>query len=69
MLNLNWFQSYKGTIYGISIIYAAICNLPYNIRFKCENLLILSLLPEPNEVSLYKINYYLILIVDELEFL
>ncbi len=40
-----------------------------NIRFKRENLLILGLLPESNEVSLYKINYYLMLIVDKLEFL
>ena len=40
-----------------------------DIRFKRENLLTLDLLPRPNEISLYKINHYLVLIVDKLEFL
>ncbi len=43
--------------------------MPRDIRFKRENLLTLNLLPGLNEVSLYKINYYLAPIVDELEFL
>src|SRR6266511_3610974 len=69
MLNLDWFQSYKEIIHSINVIYAAICNLPHDIRFKRENLLTLGLLPRLNEVSLHKINHYLALIVDELEFL
>ena len=67
MLNLDWFQPYGGTVYSIGVIYAAICNLPCDIRFKRENLLTLDLLPRPSEVSLHKINHYLALIVDELE--
>jgi hypothetical protein len=67
MLNLDWFQPYDGTIHSTGVIYAAICNLPRDIRFKRENLLILGLLPGPNEVSLHKINHYLAPIVDELE--
>ncbi len=43
--------------------------MPRDIRFKRENLPTLGLLPRPNEVSLHKINHYLALIVDELEFL
>ncbi len=43
--------------------------MPRDIRFKRENLLTLDLLPKLNEVSLHKINHYLTLIVDELEFL
>ena len=46
--------------------YAAICNLSRDIRFKRENLLIISILPGPNEVSLHKINHYLAPMVDEL---
>ena len=69
MLNLNWFQSFDGTIHSTRVIYMAICNLLRDIRFKPENMLILSLLPEPNEVSLHKINHYLIPIVDKLELL
>ena len=45
----------------------AICNLPRDIRFRRENLLLLGLLPGPNEVSLHKINHYLAPIVNELE--
>ena len=67
MINLDWFQPYDGTIHSTGVIYAAICNLPRDIRFKRENLLILGLLPGPNEVSLHKINHYLAPIVDELE--
>jgi hypothetical protein len=67
MINLDWFQPYDGTIHSTGVIYAAICNLPRYIRFKRENLLILGLLPGPNEVSLHKINHYLAPIVDELE--
>src|SRR3990170_2233304 len=37
------------------------------MRFKRENLLTLDLLPDPSEVSLHKINHYLVPIVDELE--
>ena len=43
-----------------------ICNLPREVRFKKENMLILALLPGPNEVKLHKINHYLAPIVDEL---
>jgi hypothetical protein len=67
MLNLDWFQPYEGTIHSTGVIYAAICNLPRDIRFNRENLLILGILPGPNEVSLHKINHYLAPIVDELE--
>src|ERR1041385_9366994 len=67
MLNLDWFQPYDGTIYSIGVIYAAICNLPHDIRFKRENLLTLGILPGPSEVSLHKINHYLAPIIDELK--
>src|SRR5438045_4545513 len=69
MLNLDWFQPYDGTTHSTGAIYVAICNLPRDIQFKHENMLILGLLPSPNEVSLHKINYYLAPIVNELELL
>jgi len=67
MLNLDWFQPFDGTNHSTGVLYAAICNLPRDIRFKRENLLIISILPGPNEVSLHKINHYLAPMVDELE--
>ena len=66
MLNVDWFQPYEGTIHSTGVIYAAICNLPREIRFKRENLLIFGILPGPHEVSLHKINHYLSPIVDDL---
>src|SRR5204863_546950 len=67
MLNLDWFQPFDGTSHSTGVLYAAICNVPRDIRFKRENLLIISILPGPNEVSLHKINHYLVPMVDELE--
>jgi hypothetical protein len=47
MLNLDWFQPYDDVIHSTGVIYAAICNLPRDMRFKCENMLVLGLLPSP----------------------
>ena len=58
ILNFDWFQPYSGVTYSIGVIYAAIANLPRNIRFKRENILILKILPGLNKSSLYKINHY-----------
>jgi hypothetical protein len=66
MLNVDWFQPYKGTIHSTGVIYAAICNLLWEIRFKRENLLILGILSGPHKVNLHKINHYLSPIVDDL---
>ena len=64
MLNLDWFH---GVSHSTGVIYATICNLPRDIQFKRENILILGILPGPNEASLHRINYYLSLIITELE--
>ncbi|GBC23995.2 hypothetical protein GLOIN_2v1786147 [Rhizophagus irregularis DAOM 181602=DAOM 197198] len=67
MINLDWFQPYEGTIYSTGVIYAIICNLPRDVRFKPENMLILGILPGPNEVKLHRVNHYLSPIITELE--
>src|SRR5438270_7692638 len=41
MLNLP----FDGISHSTGVLYAAICNLPRDIRFKRENLLIISILP------------------------
>src|SRR5438128_10326736 len=66
MINLDWFQPFDSASYSTGAIYGVICNLPHEVRFKKENMLILALLLGPNEVKLHKINHYLVLIVDEL---
>ena len=67
MLNLDWFQPYEGTVYSTGVLYAAICNLPRDVRFRPENMIILGILPGPDEVSLHRINHYLSPIISELE--
>jgi hypothetical protein len=67
MLNLDWFQPFDGISHNTGVIYTAICNLPRDMRFKRENMLILGILPGPDEVSLHKINHYLAPIVNDLE--
>jgi hypothetical protein len=64
---LDWFQPFDGTIHSTGVLYAAIGNLPRDVRFKRNNILILGLLPGPDEVSLHKINHYLAPIIDELK--
>lgn len=69
VLNLDWFQPYSGLTYSIGVIYAAIANLPHDIRFKRENMLILGVIPGPSEPSLHQINHYISPVVDDLNFL
>ena len=66
-MNLDWFQPYEETIYSTGVIYAVICNLPWDVRFKPENVLILGILLGPDEVKLHKVNHYLSPIITELE--
>ena len=66
MINLDWFQLFESSVYSTGVIYAVICNLPRNIRFKKDNILTLGLLPGPHKVKLHRINHYLNPIVDKL---
>src|SRR5271167_318997 len=66
MINLDWFQPFKLSVYSCGAIYGVICNLPREVRFKKKNILTLGLLPGPKEVEKHKINHYLAPIVDEL---
>jgi hypothetical protein len=67
IINVDWFQPFERTVYSCGAIYGAICNLPRELRFKPENLIILGIMPGPTEASLHQINHYLAPIVDQLE--
>ena len=66
VLNIDWFQPYDNKMHSTGVIYAAIANLPREIHFKRENMLILGILSGPSESSLHQINHCLLSIVDEL---
>ena len=66
MINIDWFLPYKHVIsYHVGAIYLVIMNLPRNVRFKRENVLLVGILPGPKESS-HDINSYLRPLVDEL---
>lgn len=65
MLNCDWLQPYKHTEHSVGVIYIAILNLPRKLRFKPENIIIVGIIPGPDEPSL-SINTYLKPLVTEL---
>ena len=65
MINIDWFQPFKHTPYSVGAIYLTIMNLPRNIRFKRENVILVGLIPGPHEPS-HNINSFLDPLVDEL---
>src|SRR5260363_369415 len=66
MINLDWFSPFQKSIYSTGAIYAVICNLPRELRFKPQNILTLALLPGPKEVKSHHINHYLSPLVNQL---
>ena len=49
MLNIDWFQPFDHTQYSVGVIYLVIRNLPRAVRFKPENVIIVSTIPGPKE--------------------
>ena len=65
VLNIDWFQPYKHVSYSVGVLYIAVQNLPRNLRFRRENIIICGIIPGPNEPR-SQINSYLKPIVDDL---
>ena len=64
-MNVDWFQPHKHVTYSFGIIYLPIMNLPREERYKRENILLIGILPGPQETS-RSINSYLNPLVKEL---
>ena len=65
-LNVDWFQPFSHLQYSVGAIYMTIQNLPRNVRYKEENIILVGLIPGPSEPSL-TINSYLTPLVEELK--
>lgn len=65
ILNIDWFQPYKLTNYSVGVIFLAVMNLPRNIRYKRENIILVGIIPGPSEPS-HDLNSYLKPLVKEL---
>lgn len=49
LLNIDWFQPFKDIAYSIGMIYAVILNLPRDVRYKDNNVIIIGVIPGPKE--------------------
>ena len=67
LLNIDWFQPFDNLIYSVGVIYLVVLNLPRNVRYKRENVILIGIIPGPSEPPL-TINFYLTpLVLDLLE--
>jgi hypothetical protein len=66
IINMDWFQPFKGSLYSVGVIYAVICNLSCKERYKSHNILTLAVIPGPHEPKLHEINNYLYPIINQL---
>lgn len=48
-LNVDWFEPFERGVYAVGAIYLTILNLPRNIRYKLENIILVGVLPGPKE--------------------
>jgi len=66
MLNVDWFKPCKHTEYSLGAIYLTFMNLPRTLRFRQENVMLIGLIPGPNEPK-RDINPFLVPLVKELQ--
>ena len=65
-LNVDWFQPYIRVRDSVGVLYLSIANLPRNLRYLQENVILVGIIPGPKEPKL-NINSYLEPLVDELK--
>ena len=65
MLNIDWFCSFKHGRYKIGAIYMCLMNLPREIRFKPESIILVGLIPGPTEPKV-TVDTFLRPLLDEL---
>lgn len=65
-INVDWFQPFSRVQYSVGAIYLVVQNLPREVRYRQENVILVGLIPGPREPSL-TINSYLAPLVQELQ--
>ena len=50
-MNNDWFRPFKRTAYSVGVIFFVVNNLPREIRFKEENVILAGIIPGPEEPS------------------
>jgi len=57
LINLDFFQPFKHVSYSVGVIYGVLINLPRNIRYKVENVIIIGVIPGPHEPKKHQNSY------------
>ena len=65
LINLDWFNPYENQEYSVGALYMVLVNLPREVRFKWENVIVLGILPGPKESK--HVNTYLEPHIEELQ--
>ena len=65
-MNVDWFQPYKHSTYSLVAIYLSVQNMPRQVRFKPENIILIGIIPDPHEPS-HTVNSYLTPLIIELQ--
>ena len=65
IFNIDWFQPFKNSEYSLGALYLVLLNLPREIRFRKENILLVGLIPGPKEPE-HDVNPFLRPLVNEL---
>ena len=66
MLNIDWFQPFSHTVCSVGVMYLTVMNLPRHIRTKRENIILVGIIPGPDEPK-HDINTFLKPLVQELK--
>ena len=61
-MNVDWFEPFERGVYLVGAIYLTVQNLPRKERYKPENIILVGIIPGPNEPKL-NINLFLIPLV------
>ena len=64
-INVDWFQPFVHTNYAVGALYLVILNLPREVRYKIENIILVGVIPGPKEPHLL-MNSYITPLVQEL---
>jgi len=63
---VDWFEPFERGVYSVGAIYLSIQNLPRDVRYRPENIILVGVLPGPKEPK-KTINSYLTPLVTELQ--
>lgn len=63
-LNVDWFEPFERGVYSVGAVYLTIQNLPRNERYKPQNVIIVGILPGPNEPKKKKNSYLTPLVLE-----